>query len=231
MGDLDQYFTCADVAGVYAREISDCWGSPDVLFVEPSAGSGAFLHPLRDAGRKVREMDGVPQASGIECGDFPADHGIFAGNHSATVVIGNPPFGRNACTAVRFFNHADEIAFIVPRTFRRLSVNRRLDPSFRLSGDRKVGRFAFVLDGSPHDVPCTWHIWTRKTVERKMREPPPVDHLITYTTPGHACFAMRRVGFHAGWVVTGDLQDLSRTTHYFMREMAVGIIEALRRAN
>ncbi len=235
MRDLDQYFTRADVARVYAREISDRWDNPDVLFVEPSAGNGAFLHPLREAGRKVRAMDVVPQARGIESGNFLADHGIFAGDHSATVVIGNPPFGRNACTAVRFFNHAaahaDEIAFIVPRTFRKLSVERRLDRSFHLYEDRDVGRFAFVLDGSPHDVPCAWQIWTRKTVERKMREPPPVDHLITYTTPGHACFAMRRVGFHAGRVVTGDLQDLSRTTHYFMQEMAVGVIEALRRAN
>jgi len=233
--ELDQYFTKPDIAKAYADEVSNRWPGDGVLFIEPSAGSGAFLKPLRDAGRKVRAVDLVPQAHGIKRGDFLADHGVFAGNHANTVVIGNPPFGKSACTAVRFFNHAavhaDEIAFIVPRTFRKLSVECRINPVFHLTEDRDVDDFAFILDGRMHDVPCAWQIWTKKPVRREMRIPPSVDHLIAYTTPANACFAMRRVGFHAGRVVTADFRGLCRTTHYFMREMRAGVMKRLRRVN
>lgn len=235
MTELDQFYTRPALAEAYVQLISERWNDPGVLFVEPSAGNGAFLRPLKDAGRTVRAIDLAPQTSGIQQGDFLADHRIFAGDHPRIVVIGNPPFGKNACNAVRFFNHAavraDEIAFIVPRTFRKLSVQRRLHANFHLSFDWDVDRFAFLLNGEPHDVPCAWQVWTRKPVEREMPEPPHVDHLIAYTSPSQASFAMRRVGFYAGRVITTDLQALSLTTHYFMKELAEGVIEALQSVN
>lgn len=233
--ELDQYFTKRGIAKAYAREVSDRWPGDGVLFIEPSAGEGAFLHPLRDAGRTVKAIDLVPRAPGIERGNFLANHDIFAGKHPTTVVIGNPPFGKNACTAVRFFNHAaeraDVIAFIVPRTFRKPSLENRLDPMFHLAENRDVDDFAFILDGRAHDVPCAWQIWTKKPVRREIRIPPPVDHLIAYTNPAHACFAMRRVGFYAGRVFTTDFRDLRLTTHYFIKEMEAGVMEKLRGVN
>ena len=52
------------------------------------------------------------------------------------LVIGNPPFGRSSSTAIKFFNKAavfsDCIAFILPRTFKRVSVQNRLDLNFSL---------------------------------------------------------------------------------------------------
>lgn len=194
-------------------EVANRWKDPGVLFVEPSAGTGAFIKPLKNAGRKVKAIDIDPQAPGILRRDFLEITNIFSGNHSKIVVIGNPPFGKNACIAVRFFNRAadfaDEIAFIVPRTFRKRSIqNLRL--------------------GEPHHVPCAWQVWNRRTVERTMPSPPSVDHLIDYTTPRFADFAMRRVGFYAGRVHTKNLRSLSQTTHYFLREKVCGVIEALR---
>ncbi len=232
---LDQFYTRPEVAEVYVATIAARWNDPNVLFVEPSAGAGAFLRPLLDAGRKVLAVDIEPQVPDILRRDFLASQEIFAGEHSAVVVIGNPPFGKNACTAVRFFNHAaehaDEIAFIVPRTFRKISIQRRLHANFHLSDDEDVERYAFLRSGNPHDVPCAWQIWTRQVNERHIPSPPSVDHLIDYTTPRMANFAMRRVGFYAGRVVTTNILSLSQTTHYFMQEMADGVIDALRRVN
>ena len=232
---LDQFYTRPDVAEAFVAAVAARWDDPDVLFVEPSAGAGAFLHPLLDVGRKVRAVDIEPQAPDILRRDFLASQEIFTGEHAAVVVIGNPPFGKNACTAVRFLNHAadhaDEIAFIVPRTFRKISIQKRLHANFHLSVDDDVEHCAFLLSGNPHDVPCAWQIWTRQVRERLIPSPPAVDHLIDYTTPGMASFAMRRVGFYAGRVVTRNILSLSPTTHYFMREMADGVIDALRRVN
>lgn len=229
---LDQFYTRPELAETYIAEMLSRWPDQGVLFVEPSAGAGAFLNPLRNAGRRVRAVDIDPQAPDIRRMDFLQAGSVFDGEHSAIVVVGNPPFGKNASTAVRFFNraasHADEIAFIVPRTFRKISLQRRLHSHFHLSEDSDVERLAFLRSANPHHVPCAWQIWTRQAAERFVPLPPPVDHLIDYTTPLFANFAMRRVGFYAGRIKTGNLMSLSQTTHYFMREMAEGVINTLR---
>jgi len=231
----DQFYTRSDLATAYAAKMIERWGDPDVLFIEPSAGTGSFVRPLLNAGRKVRAVDIDPKAPEIRRMDFLRSKSIFEGDHSAIVVVGNPPYGKNACFAVRFFNHAaghaDEIGFIVPRTFRKLSLHKRLDAMFHLSEDEDVESQAFMRYGIPHDVPCAWQIWTKRNVVRHMPVPPSVDHLIDYTTPRKASFAMRRVGFYAGRIITTNIHSLSRTTHYFMREMADGVVDALRRVN
>ena len=231
MIDLDQFYTRPEIAAAYAARVAERWSDLDALFVEPSAGTGSFLHPLLAAGRKIRAVDIDPQAPGILRADFLESSDIFSGEHSAIVVVGNPPFGKNACKAVRFFNHAavyaDEIAFIVPRTFRKASVQKRLHANFHISDDRDVEPYAFLRSGSPHDVPCAWQIWTRRSVARAISIPPSVNHLIRYTTPMQAHFAMRRVGYYAGRIVAKNITSLSQTTHYFMREMAEGVMDAL----
>ena len=42
---------------------------------------------------------------------------------------------------------------------------------------------------------------------------------------------MRRVGFYTGRIVTQNISTLSRTTHYFMREVRSGVIDTLRSIN
>ncbi len=233
---LDQFYTRPELAEAYVARVIERWRDPDVLFVEPAAGTGAFIRPLLNAGKKVCALDIVPKAPQIIRSDFlQFDLAAYAAAHSAIVIVGNPPFGKNAGTAVQFFNraaiHADEIAFIVPRTFRKMSVQNRLHPRFRLTEDKDLESRAFRRFGKPHDVPCAWQIWTRHGVDRPKLIPPSVDHLIGYTTPQKANFAMRRVGFYAGRITTTNFRHLSKMTHYFIRELMDGVIEALRSVN
>jgi len=233
MKDFDQFYTRPDLAQGYVDQVLSRWENPDVLFVEPSAGKGAFLEPLLKAGRRVRAIDIDPKLKKIGKRDFLSGFDVFKGDHPAIVVIGNPPFGRGANQAVRFFNHAaayaDEIAFIVPRTFRKLSVQNRLHGHFHLSNDDEVERDAFLWRGNFHNVPCAWQIWTWKEHKRFVPEPPSIDHLITYTpTPRRGCFAMRRVGFYAGHILTRNIRSLSQTSHYFIREMKGGVRDVMR---
>lgn len=228
---IDPFYTHPELACAYAGAAAERWPDPDTLFVEPAAGAGAFVRPLREAGRKVRAMDIAPRGKGIIQGDFFKPHRLFRGRHAGIVVLGNPPFGRNASLAAQFFNRAaedaDGIAFIVPRTFRKMSLQARLDPLFHLAADEDVPEEAFLLDGQAYDVPCAWQVWERGDNERTMPEPPSVDHLIQYTSPALADFAMRRVGFYAGRVIERNITRLSKTTHYFLRELRNGVKDLL----
>lgn len=228
---LDQFYTNAKLATKYAASILRRWKGADVLFVEPSAGTGAFVEPLVHAKRKFRAIDIEPKSHLVERMDFLESPLIFRGVHEAIVVLGNPPFGKNSNIAIKFFNHAanyaDEIAFILPRTFRKESVHSKLHSSFHLSHDEDVCNNAFLYDGQEYDVPCCWQIWQRTKNRRLPNTVPSVDHLIEFTTPENADFAMRRVGFYAGRVKTKDIRSLSSTTHYFLKEKAKGVRQVL----
>lgn len=251
--DIDQFYTLPDLAAKYVAGLVNHRRNCGALYIEPSAGSGAFLDALRRCGCKVRAMDIAPGAAGIMQGDFLQSDSLFkgqfpriavGGNRSIlasaahgegqfprVVVVGNPPFGKNAALAVKFFNRAaiwaDEIAFIVPRSFRKISVQGRLNRHFHLFSDEDVPVNAFLLDGCPHDVPCAWQTWQRQDGLRQRPKIPSVSHLIDYVSPRQADFAMRRVGFYAGRVVTKNIPALSQTTHYFMREMRAGVAHLL----
>ena len=220
---LDQFYTNPELAGHYARQVMDAYGLATDYFVEPAAGAGAFVQPLRAGVQPVIAVDIAPLAADIRQADFlREDLWPTAGK---IAVVGNPPFGKNSSLAVKFFNRAaeraDTIAFIVPRTFRKHSIHRRLNPRFALVVDEDVPDNAFVKDGRPYDVPCAWQIWERRPFCRPDRNTPDVSHLIRYVAdPGRGDFAMRRVGFYAGQVKEPpqwQLADLSPSTHYFLQ--------------
>lgn len=228
---LDQFYTNSDLAAKYCNSVLRRWKSADVLFVEPSAGAGAFVTPLVEANRKFRAFDIEPKSVLVSKMNFLDLNNSFGGEHEAIVVIGNPPFGKNSNLAIRFFNRAaefaDEIAFILPRTFRKYSVHAKLNPNFHLQKDEDVRENAFEYNGRKYDVPCCWQIWTRTNRVRRPKPIPSVDELIQFTTPEKADFAMRRVGFYAGSVKTSQICSLSVTTHYFLKEKTNGVIQTL----
>lgn len=96
----------------------------DDLFIEPSAGAGAFCRHL--PAERTIALDIAPEADGILTADFlqfvpPAHDG-------RRIVIGNPPFGRNGALARAFLRHAtafaDVIVFILPASFAKASMQR-----------------------------------------------------------------------------------------------------------
>lgn len=229
---LDQFYTNPDLACQYAQQVIAAYGSAIDCFVEPSAGTGAFVEPLQAAGKPVIALDIAPQANAIQQGDFLSDVWWSAAGKAAVsagkiAVVGNPPFGKNSSLAVKFFNRAAEqahiIAFILPRTFRKHSIHRRLNRHFVLAVDDDVPDNAFIKDGKPHDVPCAWQVWEYQLGGRQDGETPDVSHIIRYVDdPQRGDFAVRRVGFYAGQVKEPpewDLHTLSPSTHYFLQSV------------
>jgi predicted RNA methylase len=183
---LDQYYTSDAVAescvDILRRLLPVLGYGQRVKFLEPSAGSGAFLKQLPSS---AVGLDLDPKCRGVMTANFlevkAQDIGIR--DNDDVVVVGNPPFGRRAALAIEFFNHAstfsDTIAFIVPVLFRKWSVHRHLAPRFGLISDTSLESDAFVFDGRPYHVNCTFQVWTRRDSmldSSRINAPPPSRH-------------------------------------------------------
>lgn len=134
-------------------------------------------------------------------------------------MIGNPPFGKNASMAVRFFNHAAArstvIALILPRTFRKTSIVNRLDRAFHLLREEEVPSDAFLFRSKPYNVPAVFQIWERRSQQRDLRRIDVKHPHFEFTTPQIANFAIQRVGARAGRVHRDF--SASPNSHYFVR--------------
>lgn len=139
---LDQYYTCQQVARKLYGVFQEYFDPNQYQLVEPSAGTGSFFR-LMPHGSLAFDVD--PKYPGIRTADFLC---VEIRSEREVAVVGNPPFGRNASMAVRFFNHAawqaSVIALILPRTFRKASIENRLDRNFHLGRvdkrDSQTGR-------------------------------------------------------------------------------------------
>ena len=131
----DKYFTKPSI-------VDQCLKRIDLtkfdIILEPSAGCGSFHNKIpKDKGRACDISPDIPDV--IEL-DFYAIEKVInlldltTAPDKRYLSIGNPPFGMNSSMAIEFFNgcakFSDEIAFIVPRTFRKDSVQNRLDLNF-----------------------------------------------------------------------------------------------------
>lgn len=164
---LDKFYTnqdiskkCIDIVGSHYK-----WTMWDII-IEPSAGNGSFL--MQIPSHNKLGIDISPEHDEIIEQDFLTFYP--PGDKKNILVIGNPPFGKVSSTAIKFFNHASKwstvIAFIIPRTFRRTSIQNRLDKSFHLEYDEDIPINPCSFN-PPMAVKCCFQIWERKDILRK----------------------------------------------------------------
>ncbi|WP_240047623.1 SAM-dependent methyltransferase [Sphingomonas panacisoli] len=224
---LDQYYTRPGVAKHFYRIFKQHFDPARYLMIEPSAGMGSF-YKLLPPGSLAYDVE--PKYPGIIKADFLTVH-VKSSRQRA--IIGNPPFGKNASTAVKFFNHAarqaDVIALIVPRSFRKASIENRLNRFFHLVREELVPDNAFHFRGKPYNVPALFQIWERRTEPRQLRPVETRHPDFEFTTPALADFAIQRVGARAGRVH----RDFTRSpnSHYFIKAIAPGVEAIMRKLN
>jgi hypothetical protein len=213
---LDKFYTRADIArdcvAFFEAETGHDLDRGMNDIIEPSAGSGAFLDalPARTLGYDLDPEDGrVTQQ------DF-----LALERSDPAVVIGNPPFGKAARLAVRFFNtaavFATHIGFIVPRSFEKASIQNRLDSRFHLRAEKRLPAQSFTFDGAPYDVPCIFQVWERLDTPRARLALPRTHPDFDFVPRGQADFAFQRVGVRAGALKT-DLSEIAAASHHFLR--------------
>lgn len=210
---LDQYYTRPDVAQNLYGVFKEYFDPNQYQLIEPSAGTGSFLR-LMPHGSLAFDVD--PKHPGILTANFLT---VEIHSERKVAAIGNPPFGRNASMAVRFFNHAarqaNVIALILPRTFRKASIKNRLDRAFHLVHEETVPHDAFVFRSKPYNVPAVFQIWERRQEPRELQHLETLHPDFEFTTPDQAEFAIQRVGARAGRVH----RDFTRSpsSHHFIR--------------
>lgn len=211
--ELDQYYTATHVARRFYSIFRKHFDPHLYRMVEPSAGTGAFFS-LLPPGSLGYDLD--PKCPGLQRADFLA---LDLPRDRPVAIIGNPPFGKNASMAVAFFNRAaraaDVIAFILPASIRKASIENRLDRAFHRICDMPVPKNAFLFRSEPFHVPAVFQIWERRPQPRELQGVETSHPDFEFTKPELADFAIQRVGANAGRV-HHDL-NMSPSSHYFIK--------------
>lgn len=173
---LDQFFTKDRVAEYCFNSLLEQLNInneniDDFVFIEPSAGSGAF-YKLLPSDKRIG-MDILPLHPELIEQDFlswePKD------NNKKYIFIGNPPFGYRAWLALVFMNHAakfaEYIAFILPMSFQSEGKG---SPKNRVQGMQLIHSEHILSDsfelpnGSQRKVNALWQIWKKGDSEKQV---------------------------------------------------------------
>jgi len=204
--DLDKFYTNDAIAEVCATTFYKYVdkGSP---VVEPSAGAGAFAPYV------TKMYDIMPEGDDIEQADF------LSLSLTDKYFLGNPPFGKNSSLAKKFFNHAAKgsgvIGFILPKTFRKVSIQNALNLNFHLVEDVVLPEKSFTLDGKPYAVPCVFQVWKYSSKKRDKVVLPTTHNDFDFVSAENADFSLRRVGGSAGKV--NEHNNYAAASNYFIR--------------
>jgi hypothetical protein len=203
-GTLKRYLTDTDVQ----------------LFIEPSAGAGAFSSLVPNC--IALDIDPPAAATNIVKADFLVKS--FETDPTKTCVFGNPPFGRQGSLAIKFlkksFLIADYVAFILPKSFQKLSTQDKLPLTHSLLYSEDLNDDVFESPEGLHlQVRCCFQIWVRK--QRQKNEKLSSQKVCFVKKSEPYSFAIRRVGGTAGRVTTGaDANKTAEVTHYYVQSSA-----------
>ncbi len=211
---LDKFYTKDSVAKS-CIEVSDI--SSYSVIIEPAAGAGAFSNQLPNC----IALDLDPDSPGV----IKQDWFTFErerNDEDKVLVIGNPPFGQQNSLAVDFINHAakfaDRVAFIVPISFKKASVQNRLDKNLHLTYEEMLPENSFTLDSRDYDVKCLFQIWDYKEAKRAAApRASNVNNLFSFVKKEDAPDAsIQRVGGNSGKANLSFL-DRSESSNYFIK--------------
>ncbi len=133
----EQYYTPNDTAQeVFNNLLEMVPNLSSRVFIEPAGGTGSFINAAIEVGIKdIISFDIEPHHHKVKAGDFLLQQ-IDAVD---AITVTNPPFGRNNSLSIPFFNHSaktsEYIVFVVPRSWRKWTVQNKLDRRFELIRD------------------------------------------------------------------------------------------------
>lgn len=164
---MDQFYTKDEVALNLYNKFKSVINVGDYdIVLEPSAGKGAFFKLLPKDKRVGIDLD--PKYEEVLKMDF---FNYIPEIDKKYITIGNPPFGRVSSTAIKFFNRAaefsDVIAFIIPRTFNRISVKNKLSLDFRLVYNIELPNVPCCFEPKMN-AKCCFQIWKRTDIKRNL---------------------------------------------------------------
>ena len=217
----EQFYTPLETARtVVAHVLETIPDARNRTWLEPSAGTGAFIEALREHDiTDVIALDIEPHHPQVIQQDFLA----WTTHRNDLIAIGNPPFGRNNALSIPFFNHCatmcTDIAFIVPRSWHKWSVTNRMDMGFTLRDDTElsisyVDRFGEHGYSSNHLKTCL-QIWSRTDTPRTLIKIEDRGY-ISKVSPAEADIALKVFGYGCGTLVD-NFERKPNTTLMFLK--------------
>lgn len=235
---LDKFYTNPDIVELCINTVNKHYKISEFdLIIEPSIGSGNFYKNLPK--EKTIGIDIEPEYENVIKQDF-LEFYIDKNKYDNVLVIGNPPFGKNSSTAVKFFNHASKfaniIAMIIPRTFRKISIQNRLNFNFHLINDIDIPTNPCSFTPKMA-VKCCFQIWTKNSNPRmfiklktehkdwdflKLGEK---DKNNQPTPPKNADFVIRAYGGKCGEIKTKNLELLRpKSWHWIKSNIEISVL-------
>lgn len=213
----DKFYTKPDIARLCLDSIPG-GANQYTVCIEPSAGSGSFSSLIPGS----LAFDLHPEAEGIIEQDwFTYTRERSSSSAEKVLVFGNPPFGQQNSLAVKFINHAasfaDTIAFVLPLSFKKPSVQDRLDSNLHLAFEMELPKKSFTLHGENYHVPCVFQVWdydAAKVRPKALKVTPQGFSFISKTDNPE--MSVQRVGGRAGHASLGWEQK-SIQSNYFLK--------------
>lgn len=222
-GISDKYYTNQTVV----EECMNNWvkyikASDNDLCIEPSAGNGSFIKSIKEIFKNRLFIDIEPEHKDICKLDYlQLDiNSLIKSKYDKIHVLGNPPFGRQSSSAMKFIKkssqYCDSISFILPRSFKKESFKKHFPKNFHLVFEKDLPDNSFIIDNMKHDVPCVFQIWIKKNFERVIVEKIfPIKFKFVKKTDNHD-ISFRRVGVNAGEIDKNTINK-SFQSHYFIK--------------
>lgn len=224
----DKFYTKPEIAQLCLDSIPGELSQYDVS-IEPSAGGGSFSSLIEGC----IALDLHPEAEGIIEQDWLL-YERARNDKEKVLVFGNPPFGQQNSLAVKFINRAalfaDTVAFVLPLSFKKPSVQNRLQPNLHLVFELDLPKKAFTLEGEDYAVPCVFQVWqydASKTRRKNVTTAPAGFSFVKKDDTPH--FSVQRVGGRAGFA-SSEWAEKSLQSHYFVKLdtlLASNTLEAL----
>jgi hypothetical protein len=209
-GEFDKFFTKRELA----KKLIAYFNLDDFdHIIEPTAGNGSFSDQIPNC----EAYDIEPQKDYIKKADFLELN--FDYNPSKTLIIGNPPFGRQSSLALKILKKsskiADTIGFILPKSFKKDSFKDRIPLTHSLELEIDLDENSFYVENRDYSVPCVFQIWKRNGKMRNKTKKYKTEDFVFCKKSENPDFAIRRVGFYAGNIFK-DL-DKNESSFYFIK--------------
>lgn len=215
---LDKFYTKKNVAKYFIEKIDL---KKYHTIIDPCAGDGAFSEQIEGC----LAFDILPENKSIIKLDF---FDFKDATNPPVLTISNIPFGVQSNLAIAFFKKAatysDTIAFILPKSFKKESVQNKLPLNFHLCFEEDVPKNSFILEGKDYDVPCVFQVWEKKEIDRKISKLPETN-LFSFCKKENANVSIRRVGVYSGKAFYST--NKSSQSHYFLNTKIENFVDVV----
>lgn len=232
----EQYYTPNDTAQeVFKNLLEIVPNLSSRVFIEPAGGTGSFINAAIEIGiNDIVSFDIEPHHPKVMAGDFLVQQ-IDAID---AITVTNPPFGRNNSLSIPFFNHSartsEYIVFVVPRSWRKWTVQNKLDRRFELIRDDDLTINYVDVNGESgyknNNLRTCIQYWKRSDTNLRPIYAVEDMGIITKCKFDEADVSLTIFGYGCGTVKT-DFPRKTNTTQMFLKLNHPMALEALQSVN